>query len=442
MKTSVLFAAIITLGLIFGSSSPALTQPLALVHGTVVDVSDFGASENDLRDAVVVIEDGTIRAVGRSDTVSVPGDCKVIDAQGKYILPGLIDGFGSVKNRSFANAYLYMGVTSVIGIEDNRRGRQEKVSAPSPYVFKWMMIPPPRTASLSESDLLRALERMKKDRIEVAQLMYPLKPEQLELAVRSCRENRIATIAELGHTPYRRAIASGVDTVVHTQRYLLDLAPEMMRGQVADDPFGPIMNKYNTWVRRLDLEKRPFREYARFLAQSGIGLIPTLSLYGYFLPGSENPWKEPVAANIDPKDIHQPVNSLTGKPDVTPEAEGRRRMLSSKFMEIEGGFFRAGVKYLTGSGTVAFGTMPGISLHREIELLTQVGLTNRQAIAAATGNFSRIFRWPDFGVIKPGSRADILVLDDNPLADIQNLKKIHLLLLQGKVIDRMKLLAR
>ncbi len=69
-------------------------------------------------------------------------------------------------------------------------------------------------------------------------------------------------------------------------------------------------------------------------------------------------------------------------------------------------------------------------------------LATGQAIAAATGNFSEIFRWHDVGTIKPGCRADVLVLDENPLADTQNLRKICLLLLQGKIIEHEKLLAQ
>lgn len=427
-------------GIIFGSSDLASAQSLAIVHGTIIDVTDFGASENDISDAVILIQDGTIRAVGKRGTVNIPTDYKIIDAQGKYIIPGLIEGFGTVKNQSYANAYLYMGITSVIGIEDGRRGTQKKVTPPCPHVFKWTMVPPKRSVYRSESDLLLAMKKIRKNNIEVIQLMYPLKTEQVELAVRFCRENRIATIAELGHTPYRKAIAFGVDAVVHTQRYLLDVAPESMQSQVADDPFGLPAKLYNRWLINLDLNQEGFQKYALLLSNSGIGLIPTLSLYGYFLPGSENPWKEPIAKILNSNDIHEPVNPSTGNPDVTPKAETYRRILSNKFMEIEREFFRAGVRYLTGSGTDVFGTMPGISLHREIQLLTQVGLTNRQAIAAATGNFSRIFRWSDFGVIKPGGRADLLVLNDNPLTEIQNLKKIHLLVLQGKLIDREKLL--
>jgi imidazolonepropionase-like amidohydrolase len=70
----------------------------------------------------------------------------------------------------------------------------------------------------------------------------------------------------------------------------------------------------------------------------------------------------------------------------------------------------------------------------------QVGLTNRQALAAATGNFPALFRWPRFGRLKPGFRADVLVLDANPLTDIKNLKRIRHLFVRGQLVDREQLL--
>jgi imidazolonepropionase-like amidohydrolase len=103
-------------------------------------------------------------------------------------------------------------------------------------------------------------------------------------------------------------------------------------------------------------------------------------------------------------------------------------------------FIKAGVHYITGSGADAFGTLPGISEHIEIEMLHQYGLSNRQAIAAATGNPSLFNHWPDIGLIEKGRNADLLLLAANPLDDLENLKKIDMLWLNGQLIDRPALL--
>jgi imidazolonepropionase-like amidohydrolase len=108
---------------------------------------------------------------------------------------------------------------------------------------------------------------------------------------------------------------------------------------------------------------------------------------------------------------------------------------------LEARFCRAGARYVAGSGTSAFGALPGIALHGELKMLTELGLTPRQALAAATSNPGRIFRWPRVGEIRKGANADLLVLDADPTKDIRNLKAIRLLVLEGAIVDREALLA-
>ena len=86
------------------------------------------------------------------------------------------------------------------------------------------------------------------------------------------------------------------------------------------------------------------------------------------------------------------------------------------------------------------GTMPGISLHTELEMLVRIGLSPREALAAATNNFSIQFGWNELGQIAPGRRADILVLDADPTASIWNARRISTMLLEGNIVDRDSLL--
>jgi len=86
--------------------------------------------------------------------------------------------------------------------------------------------------------------------------------------------------------------------------------------------------------------------------------------------------------------------------------------------------------------------MPGISLHTELQLLTRIGLTPRQALAAATSNVGEMFGWSDIGQVKAGYHADLVVLDENPVQEIRNLKKIRMVILNGKVLDRDRFLVK
>ena len=104
-----------------GGNPKTQSQSLVLVGGTLIDVSNFGKSIADIKNAVVVIQDGRIVAAGSRNKVKVPAKAQIIDVSEKYIVPGLIDGFAALGNQAQANAYLYMGVTSIVGVEDRRR---------------------------------------------------------------------------------------------------------------------------------------------------------------------------------------------------------------------------------------------------------------------------------------------------------------------------------
>jgi imidazolonepropionase-like amidohydrolase len=73
-------------------------------------------------------------------------------------------------------------------------------------------------------------------------------------------------------------------------------------------------------------------------------------------------------------------------------------------------------------------------------MLVRLGLTPREALAAATNNYALQFGWNELGQIAPGRRADILVVDGNPAASIWNARRISGIVLEGNIIDRNSLL--
>jgi len=104
--------------------------------------------------------------------------------------------------------------------------------------------------------------------------------------------------------------------------------------------------------------------------------------------------------------------------------------------------FNGAPHYLAASGAAVSGTMPGISLHTEMEMLVRIGLSPREALAAATNNYSIQFGWNELGLVAPGRRADILILDADPTNNIWNLRRISTIIFDGNVVDREGLLKR
>ncbi|HEY8180953.1 MAG TPA: amidohydrolase family protein [Thermoanaerobaculia bacterium] len=407
-----------------------LAAVLVLTGGTIVDVSHSGKSTADVRDSVVVIRDGRIVAAGPRKKTAIPSDARVIPINGAYIVPGLNDVFAGLNSQSQANAYLYMGVTSIVGSDEpgGRRGALLTTARPSPRIH---LLGPVR----KPEELIEVANHGAK----VLLLLYPMTAEQTRLAVTQANALGLPTIGELGHTSYTDAIDAGVDAFVHASRYSLELASPEMHNAVAGDPFGPPRTAFYQFLAALDPDSPVVTNWAKQLSQSRVALIPTLSIYYLDLPKHENPWKEEIAAILDPKDVHLPADRETGQAQRGP---GIPAGLSENLFRIEARNRRAGARYLAGSGTSAFGTLPGIALHGELKLLTDLGLTPRQALAAATSNVGEVFRWPTVGRIAKGYDADLVVVDADPTVDIRNLKKIRIVIQNGEIVDRAAIMKR
>ena len=437
----------VLLAVLVGSALPPLArvataETLALVGGTVIDTADWGRSELDVDDAVVIIDGGTITAVGSRATLSPPLSARVIDTTGKFIVPGLVDGFGAINNQNYANAYLYSGVTSLIAVSGGRRGALFTAGDPGPHL-KLLDAVGFEAGDLEEQ--LQATETLAAQGIEILLMMYALTPEQLPAITARARQLGMGTIGELGFSSYADGIAAGIDAFVHTTRYSLGLAPPEMIRSVAEHPFSNDLDSakwgYYKWLSRLSPFDPRLAEYAELLAGGSASLMPTFGLLYLDLPSAENPWLKPVASILDPQDINNPADPETGVHQADPAHQAAYSALARSEYLLEEVYHRAGARYLAGSGTDVWGTMPGISLHHELEALVRIGHSPRQALAAATSNFEATFAsWGAVGQVRAGYQADLLVLDRDPRQSVANLESIATVILAGQLLDRPALL--
>ncbi len=165
--------------------------------------------------------------------------------------------------------------------------------------------------------------------------------------------------------------------------------------------------------------------------------MPTFSLLHLDRPWAANPWKDSVARLLDPADIDAPADAATGRHSYDSAHQVAYSAVARAQFILEEAYHRAGARYLAGSGTDVWGTMPGISLHSELESLVRLGLTPRAAMAAATSNFATVFpNWGRRGEIRAGWAADVLVLTEDPRDDIRNLRSIETVVLAGHVVER------
>jgi imidazolonepropionase-like amidohydrolase len=120
-----------------------------------------------------------------------------------------------------------------------------------------------------------------------------------------------------------------------------------------------------------------------------------------------------------------------------PEEFALNRRVFAKYLEIVGAMQRAGVQIIAGSDSLDPYVFPGSSLHEELALLVKSGLTPMEALQAATRNAATYLGLLDnYGTVEEGKRADLVLLDANPMTDITNTQKISAVVLGGRMMNK------
>jgi hypothetical protein len=459
---------------------PVPPPPLVLAGGTIIDVTNWGHSANDIQDAVVYIRDGHILAVGPRASLPIPKGSQVIDCTGKYLIPGLIDGYAGMNSQGQASANLYMGVTTVVAASDSVRRWVDQQAHPSPHIYlldgigstddwsllisrsEWAQKLKDGTGHLNElspDDIARQLADTAKLGTRVLWLGHNLTAANTQWIIEHAHQMGLITYGEFVSTSYQFGVQSGVDVLLHMGRYELGVIPDELQQPLMDDPEGSASRTAYGYAERLPPTDYRMRNYAQFLAKNRTALMPTFSQYYLRLPDHRNLWKEPAAQLLDARNLNAPPDPLTGEtiyplpawarhlPNYSvhwmeENAHKKADLEAIKLWAINQAIFEAYPHYLAASGAPAFGTMPGISMHTELEMLVRLGLSPREALAAATNNYAEQFHWTELGQIAPGRRADILILDGDPTTNIWNARNINTILLDGNQIDRESLLKK
>jgi len=472
-------------------TSAALAQPatkqapatagapvLALVGGTVIDLGDWGHSAKDLTDAVVLIHEGHILEIGSRQQTQIPKGARVLDCTGKYLIPGLIDGYAGMNSQSQADAFLYMGVTTVVAVSDAERGRVNTSANPSPHLYLvdsigstdnyslliqhsgWStrLRESSKPAELSPEETAHQLQATSHLGTRVVKLGAEVRAANAQWIISHAHQMGMVTYGEFVATPYKVGIEAGVDALPQMGHYELGAVPDELQKPLVTDPHGAGYITAHDYALRIPLSDLRLHNFARFVAGHHAALMPAFSQYWAQLPGHRNPWFEPETQPLEPSRVWEPTDRITGEmhypvpswakkmpaPAQRWAVEGERKKADQAALDlwhVNQAIFSAYPHYLAASGAPVHSSLPGIGLHTELELLVRLGLSPREALAAATSNYSAQFGWSEIGLLAPGRRADMLVVDGDPTKSIWNARRISLLLVDGNPIERENLLS-
>jgi imidazolonepropionase-like amidohydrolase len=383
--------------------TPFAQGALVLEGATLID----GTGRNAIPNATVVVSSGRIVAAGAAGTVGVPAGARRLDVRGKTIMPGLWDMHAHMTQIERAPGYLAAGVTTVrdMGSEldfiirfraavDSGRGLGPRmllaglVDGDGPNAFG--------EVSAATPDEGRAVVR-KYHELGFQQIkLYDLLAPGVVGAI--TREAHRLGMTVTGHIPRSLGLAAAIDS---GQDQIAHLAT---RGDPASDS-----------VQRLFAS----------LKRHGTVMDPTLSWNELNLHSTQEPVTSLVpGAALLPPVLAQRIQAM-GRSNV--DTLRARSEQTREFAQLRA-LHAAGIPIVAGTDM----GVPGFSIVREIELYERAGLTRMEALRAATAVPAEVMKQShEVGTIEAGKRADLVVLDKNPLESLRNLNSIRFVMKAG-----------
>jgi imidazolonepropionase-like amidohydrolase len=412
------------------SFSQGLTQPargpVAISGGTLID----GTGAPSVSDAVVVIDGNRIVAAGTRAKVKIPVKANRIDATGKFILPGLWDMHAHFEQVEWGPVYLAAGVTSVRDCGNEfefitaARDAIREGKGLGPRLLLAGLIDGVSKISLgaqltNDPDQAVAYVRRYKDAgFEQIKVYQSVKLDVLKAIAGEAHRLGMSVTGHVpsGITPFE-AVEAGMDQINHMlPDVYLSALPKGTKAQ-----FG-VLPSFNV---NSDEAQRAIR----FYKDHGTVLDPTMAVFDLGWRPSNRPLEEtePGAAKVAPGLAASLKN--TGVPGGFAP---RLRVGFDGAVAFVVALQRAGVPIVVGTDQ----TVPGYSVYREMELYVAGGMSPMEAIQAATIVPARVMKLDrDSGTVEAGKRADLILVDADPLESISNIRRVRTVFANGRMFS-------
>ena len=413
-------------------SGTATADIAAFVNVNVIPMDQ----ERIIEQQTVLVSDGIIDRIGDVDEVPVPEEARVVDGTDRFLMPGLAEMHAHVPpadsadlERDFA-LFVANGVTTARGMLGHPSHLELRAALLRGDVFGPRLItsgPSLNGRSVSgAADGARQVREQHAAGYDFIKIHPGLDDE--EFAAIAAAANELG-IPFAGHVPVsvglKNALASGMASIDHLDGYMAALMPPNY------DASGGYGGFFDVLLAG-DVDADGIPELAAATAAAGTWTVPTETLVEQLInevPASELrnrlEMRYVPAATLDrwvqAKQRQQQERGFNA--EIGDQAIRIRRSLIRELHD-------AGAGILLGSDAPQVFNVPGFSLHRELQLMVEAGLTPFEALRAGTVNVAR-FLGLQTGVIETGREADLVLLDANPLADISNTGRVHGVMVRG-----------
>jgi imidazolonepropionase-like amidohydrolase len=428
-------AILLVFGLAWAATPAGQQTTIVAIEGVTVIPMD---RERTLEARTVVVRDGRIAAIAPARDASVPAGALRVDGKGKFLIPALAEMHAHVPSgQAAADAervlFLYVAngigtIRSMLGDPSHfilrERAARNEIVAPTMYLAGPSFNG--QTAATAEAAAARVGEQ-KKAGYDLLKI-HPGVPRAAFDALAAAADK--AGIRFAGHVPadvgLQRALEARYSTIDHIDGYVEALArPGAPQAQL----FGSNLMGHVDESRIPSLVART--------KTAGTWIVPTQILlenwYGPIDSDAMRAWPEMRYARA--AEITQWTAAKRNITDAYPP-EQRQRFIAVRRQLIKA-LHDGGVGILLGSDAPQTWNVPGFSMHRELATYIASGLTPYQALATGTRNIAvHLGTLQRAGTVETGKRADLVVLDGNPLRDISNTTKIAGVMLGGRWMSK------
>lgn len=403
---------------------PQVDEPTAFVDVTVLPMNGEGVLEHH----TVVVEGDRITAVGPVDEVAVPEGAQRIDGASKFLMPGLAEMHGHIPPPSAPEAFvedvlfLYVanGITTVRGMLGSDGQLALKARANSGQLIAPTLYLAGPSFNGNSVDSPEQAEAMVRRQVEEGWDLLKIHPGLTRAEYDAMAETANALgIRFGGHVPQDvgllHALAMNQETFDHLDGYV----------------------EYLMSVDDTGIDDEALAEVIQRTLDAGAWVVPTMALWEtlYGVADLETLTAFPELQYMPPSQVAQWTDAHRRRL-ASPQLNrtDAQRVIDVR-MQVLGALYEAGVPILMGTDAPQQFSVPGFSLHRELERMEAAGMPPDAVLASGTDAVGRYFGDQDtFGHVAAGHRADLLLLDANPLDDLANLTERSGVMVRGRWI--------
>jgi imidazolonepropionase-like amidohydrolase len=432
---------------------------LVLRGVTVID----GTGQPPAAGMDVLIENERVAGIRPSGRHRYDGTARVLDLPGRFVMPGLVDTHAHVTVLFFhrepdgttrteyrrdlsEHALLLLlahGVTTVrnpsaptaAGVALRDDVARAVIAGPR-IVTSGEHLNDPR---MTEAEIRAEVRRQAAAGVDMIKVYAGLRPAQVAVAIDEAHRQGVPVVGHLQSTTWTEAARLGIDAITHGLPWSTSYLPVHHRDEHARSR--DFMRARVQWLERVEPEGPEIAEMIRELVERRIPVDPTLITYHTKFFGDDRRWTDHPALALVPELADRWRAGHTFVDDWTPADFARAKGRWPVVEEIVRRYHRAGVLLAAGSDLPQPWTIPGVSLHEELELLVNAGIPAAEVLRIATRNGAEALGLLDeIGTVEVGKRADLLVLSADPTADIRNTRRIEVVIQGGRVLRPAELL--